>query len=771
MPGLTPLTRKSLADVTRRKLRTVLVVLGIMVGVGGLTAINVASGALYSAFAYSHSERATADLVVDAEAVDPSLAAGLGAIPNVETVMIDTNYPTRWQILAPPGHVNMGIIARSDLTHSALYPFQLSDGRYPGKGEIVMESSDRALQPFQIGDSVTIATAHGPVSLRVVGLSRTLGDTSAGFSSFARAYMSEEGLAAATGVDKPNTVSVKLRDPKQGRDTLAAIIQELRSHGVVVLGASIRGNDFDPTAANGLFTVMNALSLIALLLTAFLILNTITTLVGDGASRGRVLSGYLTTVALFGVAGTVLGIAAGLVGGYLFMRFLADLITLDIGPFRIDPGVIAISIAVGLGVPLAAAILPILAGTRISVREAISAYGVSGGGKRSARPVPSFLSGVPQIVWLGLRSVFRRRSQAAFTLLALTFSATSFLAIQTTTYSVDTFIGHLFEQYGADLFVSTNRPQPADQIRAELLSTPNVAAVERFENTGATSKWGTVILTGTEDDPKLYRRDVLRGRWFRPGEMGVVLVNEQLASKAGLDVGDGLPLSLGAKAETFQVIGIVHDLNGGLGTVGVALAPIGQLDEFKDRPAGLASGFMISTQDRSQKSVDETANRLDDKLTGEGLAPVVTTNAQNIKRNQTQFQVLYLLLYAVAAIVALVGILGLFNTLTTSVLERRREIGVLRSLGATGARVAAVFWIEGLALAGIAWVLAVVLGLPAAYGFISLIGAVLINIGFAFNPLNLLPMLIFTFVIATLASVIPALSAARLRVAQTLRYE
>jgi putative ABC transport system permease protein len=219
------------------------------------------------------------------------------------------------------------------------------------------------------------------------------------------------------------------------------------------------------------------------------------------------------------------------------------------------------------------------------------------------------------------------------------------------------------------------------------------------------------------------------------------------------------------------VIGIVHDLNGGLGTSGVALTPIGQLYEFEDRPAGLASSFMIATEDHSQKAVDETANRLDDKLTGEGLAPVVTTNAQNIKRNQNQFQVLYLLLYAVGAIVALVGILGLFNTLTTSVLERRREIGVLRSLGATGARVAAVFWVEGLALAGIAWALAVVLGLPAAYGFVSLIGAVLINIGFAFNPLNLLPMLIFTFVIATLASVIPALSAARLRVAETLRYE
>jgi len=172
---MTPLTRKSLADVTRRKLRTVLVVLGIMIGVGGLTAINDASGALYSAFAYSHSERATADLVVDTEAVDPSLSTVLGAIPNVETVMIDTNYPTRWQISAPPGHVNMGIIARSDLAHSVLYPIQLSDGKYPGKGEIVMESSDRQLQTFAIGDSVAIETAGGMQHLRVVGMLRTLG--------------------------------------------------------------------------------------------------------------------------------------------------------------------------------------------------------------------------------------------------------------------------------------------------------------------------------------------------------------------------------------------------------------------------------------------------------------------------------------------------------------------------------------------------------------------------------------------------------------------
>ena len=85
-------------------------------------------------------------------------------------------------------------------------------------------------------------------------------------------------------------------------------------------------------------------------------------------------------------------------------------------------------------------------------------------------------------------------------------------------------------------------------------------------------------------------------------------------------------------------------------------------------------------------------------------------------------------------------------------------------------RVAAVFWIEGLALAGLAWALAMLLGLPA-FGFVSLIGAAVIPIGFAFDPVSLLPMLVFASALATLASVIPALSAAHLWVAEPLRYE
>jgi putative ABC transport system permease protein len=382
---------------------------------------------------------------------------------------------------------------------------------------------------------------------------------------------------------------------------------------------------------------------------------------------------------------------------------------------------------------------------------------------------------VPQATWLGLRGIFRKRGRTvltllALTLLALTLSATAFLAIQITTYSANQFIGQIFSQYGFDAFVGTN-PQPYAKLRAELLAIPNVARVERFEQDEVSTKWGTVVLQATESDTQMYRYDVLKGRWFNGDEPNVALISDVVAENTGLTVGDTLTVNDATTSASWTIIGVVHDLNGGLGTIGSAFTTISTLHAFAGIPQDIAGNFVIQAVDRSPAAVNQMANTLDDTLARAGLNPFVSTAQQQIQRNQNQFQILYILLYAVAAIVALVGVLGLFNTLTTSVLERRREIGILRSMGASSWRVASIFWTEGLALAGIAWVVAVALGIPAAYGFVTLISKALIDIPFAFDPVSLLVMLAFVFVIATLASVIPVSGAARLRVAQIIRYE
>src|SRR5215831_19007384 len=89
--------RKSLADVTRRKGRTLLVVLGICIGVFGLTAINTAEDALLAAFTFSLSGQATQpDIVLYVDHLDPALLPTLQSTTDVQTVQYQTIFNTQW---------------------------------------------------------------------------------------------------------------------------------------------------------------------------------------------------------------------------------------------------------------------------------------------------------------------------------------------------------------------------------------------------------------------------------------------------------------------------------------------------------------------------------------------------------------------------------------------------------------------------------------------------------------------------------------------------
>lgn len=781
-PVVSALTRKSVADVTRRKGRTVLVTLGIVIGVLGLTAINVAAGALGAAFQFSASQTARSNIAIDAQAVSPALAPTLADLPNVKAVQIWSFYQTRWKVRASPGHVNMGVYGSDDLAHLRINPFQLTSGHYPGPGEIVMEASDQGLQAIHLGDTVTLDTPRGPRNLRISGLARTLGTGSASFNDFAIGYVDFAGFQALSGATQPNLIDVLERDTNRGQATARALQVALTAHHVQVEDIAIRGDDFSSTAISGVFIIMRVVSLIALLLTSFLIINTVTTLVAEqtkiigamkaiGATRGRIMRSYLTTIGIYSLVGTVIGVGVGIYVGYLFTLYLTSIVTVELGPFQLDPSVLLVSAAVGLGIPLAAALAPLWNGARITVREAMAAYGVSAGGAARRAGRTSRVGLLSQTSQLGLRGVFRRRGRALLTLLALTLSATAFLAVQTTTYSANLLNSGLFVQYDADVFLNISHPVSYTSLRAQLLAVPNVARVERFEQQMVSSKWGTLNLQATDPGAQLYHYQLLQGRLFSDGQPNVIVLSAVAAAKTGLTVGQSITLSNATTMQAWRIIGIVRDYNGGVGAVGSAFTSVENLHAFFGEPADASASLLVRANNRSTAAVEALATRLDNRLARAGLAPSAVTKAQNETRNQGQFTILYALLYAVAGIVALVGILGLFNTLSNSVLERRREIGILRSMGATGRRVAGVFWMEAMALAGIAWLVAIILGIPAAFGFLALLSAVLLPIPFAFDPLALLAMLAFTAVIASLASVIPALGAARVRVVETLRYE
>ncbi|HEY6410352.1 MAG TPA: ABC transporter permease, partial [Ktedonobacteraceae bacterium] len=724
--------RKSLADDTRRKGRTLLVVLGIFIGVFGLTAITITQDQLFAAFAFSVGSQATQpDIIVDVDRLDSQLVPALLAVSNVKRVQEETTLSTQWHVSRAPGHVDLTIISYPDLQHIPLTPFELTSGRYPGAGEIVMEYGDVAIQPFTIGDPVTVDTAQGTAKLHVVGLARTPGVNPATTDS-ARGYMRDATLqslpaftdvvtAPPLGPLRLSHIAVKLNSITQLSATAHALGTLLQAHGVAVLGVSYP----EPITAqlrqiDGIFTLLRILALIAVVMSAILLLNTVTTMIAEqtaiigamkaiGGIRRAILRGYLLSVGLYSLLATVPGLILGVLGGALLASILARAIPLALGPLLVTPELIALSLALGFGVPLCASLWPLWNGTRITVREALAAYGINKGkGNSSLARLGQHLTWISQTTWLGLRSLFRKRASAALALLMLTVAGTSFLVVQTTASSVNETISSVWTNIHADVEVYAD--ESYSQERAQVGTLPNVRRMERFGTAGAQTPWGKLAIWGFEPQTQIYHYQLISGRWLREDDTNVVLLSDAVAAQTGLHPGNRLVVtSLGGnRSITWTVIGTLKESVDSLGQIGAAVVPVNTLYQFEGTPAtsvvDYTSKLLIQARDRTPAGVSQLADEIDALGTnlilsgsvgrGAGLGPVFLVQDEAL-RHQRNFYILYALLYAVALITGAVGILGLVSTLTASVVERQREIGLVRAMGASSWRVAQVFWVEG----------------------------------------------------------------------------
>ncbi len=802
--------RKSFADVTRRKGRTLLVVLGIFIGVFGLTAINTAEDALFAAVTFSMSGQAThPDIVLDVDHLDPSLVPALQSVAGVKTVQYQTVFGTQWHVNQAPGHMNMFITSYHDLHHVPLTPFQLTSGRYPNVGEVVMEYGDLGLQSFSIGDTVTVDTAQGTAHLRVVGLARTPGHNPAAAGS-GEGYMSDAGLQQITagistditpnsGIGLTHEIAVKVQSDA---DTVATALQQvLLAHGIAVNGVAVStgGRTSPPTnAIAGVFSLLRILAIVAVVMSSFLILNTVTTLVAEqtaiigtmkavGGTRGAIMRGYLVSVGIYSVLATLPAIALGLFGGYQLGSQLATTVPIDIGPFVLQWWIVIVGLAVGFGVPILAALLPLWNGTRISVGDALAAYGVSVGiGNGVTARLGQRLTWISQTVWLGLRGVFRKRWRAALTLLTLTLAGISFLVVQTASTSVASTVRSVNANIAADVEIDTDQPLSLAQLRSQLSTVGNIQRIERFwHDQSVETHWGQMQVMAFDPDTQLYHYHLTSGHWLATGETGTVLLSDEALARTGLRIGDTLTISAQGNQATLRIIGTIKqpiDHFGGIGAIIMSLAAYNQFSGVSAGSSGdVGQAFLVQARNRSPGAVNQLTDDLDRLLNqgqtqnctqvcSGGRSGVMLLSFETTQQLQNWI-ILYALLYAVAIIVGVAGVLGLANALTASVLERRREIGLLRVMGATGWRIGQVFWSEGLALGGISWLAGGIIGLPLAYLFVRILSQLVMPVDFVIDPAAFVAMLVAIVVIATLATLTPASHAAQIRVADMLRYE
>ena len=265
------------------------------------------------------------------------------------------------------------------------------------------------------------------------------------------------------------------------------------------------------------------------------------------------------------------------------------------------------------------------------------------------------------------------------------------------------------------------------------------------------------------------RPGVIHGNWLSTNTTRGIFVNADLLDLSpSLKVGSVITLNIAGREEEWTIVG-----SGGRGLMPIAYMSYDDLTKQTglDR---LANRLVIQTTRSNsafQSKVQSDLLTRFDKVNFDVVGSQTTTQLK--ETNAAQLDVVIILLLAMVVLVAVVGGLGLAITMSLNVIERTREIGILRSIGAQNGVVRRVVIVEGLVIGLISWAVSIPCSIPLAIWLGDSLGKSLLArpLDYIFSIPAVLMWLGLTTVISVIASILPAQNAARLTIRDALVYE
>jgi putative ABC transport system permease protein len=321
-----------------------------------------------------------------------------------------------------------------------------------------------------------------------------------------------------------------------------------------------------------------------------------------------------------------------------------------------------------------------------------------------------------------------------------------------------------------------DRPYRSDRIISQIAEIPGVDEVEtwgfgnvrRIRPDGSESD--SIIVYAPGADSNMLQPIVVEGRWLRNDDTDQIVINtDVLRNEDDITVGSVVTLDVDGKERNFEVVGIIR---------GILTGPniFMNFDGFGrvTNAVGRAQISLVRLDDRTPANQTQWGNLIEEAYRGSGFrVQQMQTIAQLRMIISTVFNVIIAFLLFMALLLGFVGGLGLMGTMSINVLERTREIGVMRAIGASDRAVLRIVLVEGVIIGLISWLIGGVIALPASRALTMAVGTTLLQAApsYIFSTGGALLWLATVLVLSLVASYFPARGASRLTVREVLSYQ
>ena len=794
---LRPRWRKVLADLWENKSRTILVVLSIAIGV---FAVGMIAGAYVIIsqdldLSYAAANPANIEIVTrpfDEEYV--SAVARLNGIADAEArrdVSVRVQKPSgEWDVLT------LRVVPDfEDSKIDVLLP--LEGKQVPAKKEAIFEIKTLESLGAAVGDKLTIELADGSdLEVTVAGsaMDRTLGYGA--FMGSRTAYIQEESLDWLHESVYYNQMYITVSEQPDDRAHLKSVSEEVESYlnrsNYEVYRVDLAKTNEHPLSSivEALIGILLILGVLVMFLSGSLITNTLSALMGQhlrqigvmklvGARRKQVISLYMLLILSFSVIALVISIPTGSWAALATSRLASNLLNAELQPHSVIPLAIILQVVIAIAVPQLAGISPVLKGAGKTVQEAVSGSSqVQNTDKKGwiDRRLES-IKGISRPLMVSLRNTFRQKGRLFLTLFNLMLGGAIFISVFNVQVSLNKKIEETTKYFKADVNLNFKTPYRITTVESLVGRVPGVEHVEGWAITSGEmlksddTVEDNITVFGPPIGTSLIEPILLEGRWLEPGDEHALAVNEAIWSlHPELHAGDSLRLKINGRERDWLIVGILQYT--GMDDL-FAYTNYPTLAREMNFP-NEATTFRIVTTEHDTVFQEAVSRRVDEVFRKRDFL-VSKVEAGNVLNESifSYINILIVFLLLLAILTALVGSIGLAGTLSMNVMERTREIGVMRAIGAYDKIVIRLVIIEGLVISMISFVLSVALSFPITSLLSNVVSMAIFNAParFAFTGQGFFIWLGLILVLSVVASIIPARSASRMTIREVLAYE
>ncbi len=786
--------RKLWRDMTHNKARTVLAVLATAVGVFALGLTFGLSGVMREVMTESHKAVLPDQITFyggpfSQEAVDALLEE-----QNVVAVEGERNAMLHWKLEGEQDWRNGYLFTRSDYENQNVYLVGQVAGEWPGEDDLVVERLASEYFGIPSASIVIVETPDGEQQLPVVGVVREHMVFPPLWGGNAIFFSTRETANQITGVEIEFT-KLRVRLDEYTEELAHATAQEMQDK-LELMGFRVEMYDItDPEVhwnqelIDSSFLIWTVLGVMSLGLSGFLIINTVTALLSQqvwqigvmksvGATFDKLVRTYLMTAFIYGLLAVLIAVPLGVVGANWLAVFMLNLCSIEYSAFQIHTGTVTLQILIGLTVPILAALVPIISGVRITAHKAINRHGLGNGfGESRFDRLIARVRRIPRPMALSLRNTFRRKARVSLTLITLVLSGVMFTMILCVDKSFEATIDSIFELFGDDITMYMDQAYDPEELTTIAENVPGVVAAEVSSYRVATTPLDSgqnlqVSLRGVPTDSEMFNPRIIRGNNLPSSDESAVLITSVFADEYAVEPGDEIAFTILGNESVWRVAGVTLDVDMDSSGYGFFVT----YDALADVAAAehLVHFVQIQVDQSGVEYEKQVAENISDMYEEQGFGTTSYWSlSEQRKQNVDMFSTLTYTLMSMAILAAVVGSIGLMSTMSINVVERLREIGVMRSVGASSPSIVGIFVTEGMILGLLSWLLMVPLSIPAAKLFTDVIGQTVVGFGLDFEYAvgGLAIWLAIVLVLSALASLWPALKATRVSVRETLAYE